>query len=49
MNKKIFLVTGANSGLGKGCARLLAEQGYQVLMLCRSAERGQAALEENGN
>lgn len=46
MNKKIFLVTGANSGLGKGCSLLLAQEGYHVLMLCRSAERGKAALVE---
>lgn len=46
MSKKIFLVTGANSRPGRGCSLLLAQQGYHVLMLCRSAERGQAALGE---
>lgn len=44
--KKIALVTGANSGMGKATAAALADQGYQVVMLCRNKERGEAALEE---
>ena len=46
MSKQIFLVTSANSGLGKGCSLILAQERYHVLMLCRSPKRGQVALEE---
>lgn len=44
--KKIALVTGANSGMGKATVASLADQGYRVIMLCRSEERGTAALKE---
>jgi NAD(P)-dependent dehydrogenase (short-subunit alcohol dehydrogenase family) len=37
------LVTGANSGIGFEAARALAELGAQVVLLCRSRERGEAA------
>jgi NAD(P)-dependent dehydrogenase (short-subunit alcohol dehydrogenase family) len=46
MPKKRYLVTGANSGLGKASALELARMGHQVILLCRSAERGQEALQE---
>ncbi len=39
-------VTGANSGIGKATALGLAERGAEVWMLCRSKERGEAALAE---
>lgn len=45
-DKKIAVVTGANSGMGKATVAALADQGYTVIMLCRSQERGQKALEE---
>jgi NAD(P)-dependent dehydrogenase (short-subunit alcohol dehydrogenase family) len=41
--EKIALVTGANSGLGKEVAAGLARQGYTVVMVVRSRERGEAA------
>lgn len=44
--KKLAMVTGANSGMGKATAAALADQGYQVVMLCRNKERGEAALKE---
>lgn len=44
MNKKIVLITGANSGIGKATAIGLAEQGAEVIMACRNKERGEAAL-----
>jgi NAD(P)-dependent dehydrogenase (short-subunit alcohol dehydrogenase family) len=45
-NKKIAIVTGGNSGMGKATVSSLAEQGFTVIMLCRSRQRGEAALEE---
>ena len=39
------LVTGANSGIGLETARVLTARGAHVILACRSAERGQAALE----
>jgi retinol dehydrogenase 14 len=40
------LVTGANSGIGKVTARALAARGMDVILVCRSRERGKAALNE---
>ncbi len=40
------LITGANSGLGLVCARELARAGAAVVLACRSAERGAAAVQE---
>ena len=45
-DKKIAVVTGANSGMGKATVAALADQGYTVIMLCRSKLRGEAALQE---
>ena len=45
-NKKICLVTGANSGIGKEIAIGLAKAGAHVIMVCRNSKRGQTALEE---
>lgn len=42
---KIAIVTGANSGIGLEAARLLAQKGSQVIMACRSLEKGHAAAE----
>src|SRR5271156_4130032 len=40
------IVTGANTGLGFECARALAETGdWHVVVACRSAEKGRAAVE----
>ena len=38
-----MLVTGANGGIGMATSRQLAGQGAQVVMVCRSPERGQTA------
>jgi retinol dehydrogenase-12 len=46
MQGKICIVTGANSGIGKVTAAELAAAGAKVVMVCRNAERGSAALEE---
>jgi dehydrogenase/reductase SDR family protein 12 len=46
INSQSFVVTGANSGLGKWTALELAKRGASVHMVCRNQERGEAALKE---
>jgi NAD(P)-dependent dehydrogenase (short-subunit alcohol dehydrogenase family) len=46
MSGKTCIVTGANSGIGKETVLGLAQLGAHVVMVCRSQEKGQAALEE---
>lgn len=46
MAGRTCLVTGANSGLGYATTKALAERGARVIMLCRSAERGESARDE---
>mmetsp|Transcript_28894 Transcript_28894/g.33236 ORF Transcript_28894/g.33236 Transcript_28894/m.33236 type:complete len:353 (-) Transcript_28894:560-1618(-) len=43
---KIAIVTGANSGLGLETARVLAKEGAQVVMACRSPSKCQSTKEE---
>ncbi len=45
-DKKIAMVTGGNSGMGKATVAALADRGFTVIMLCRSKSRGETALEE---
>jgi NAD(P)-dependent dehydrogenase (short-subunit alcohol dehydrogenase family) len=42
---KTVIVTGANSGIGFEAARVFAERGADLIMACRSSERGHAAAE----
>lgn len=42
----VVVVTGANSGIGKSVSRQLAEQDHHVVMVCRNADKGQAAADE---
>jgi NAD(P)-dependent dehydrogenase (short-subunit alcohol dehydrogenase family) len=42
------LVTGGNSGIGREAVRIFADHGAQVLLACRNAEKGAAALEQIG-
>ena len=46
MDKKLCIITGANSGIGKQSAIQMAQSGYHVIIGCRSKERGEKALEE---
>ncbi|PHN01410.1 SDR family oxidoreductase [Flavilitoribacter nigricans] len=45
MEGKICIVTGANSGIGFETAKALAGKGAEVVMVCRSEDKGQAARE----
>ncbi len=45
LDGKVFIVTGANSGLGYESSLMLAEKGAKVVMACRNLERGQNSLE----
>lgn len=43
---KTFIVTGANSGLGLETSKALASKNAQVIMACRSADKGEQAKNE---
>ncbi|HWV12075.1 MAG TPA: oxidoreductase [Sphingobium sp.] len=41
---RVFLVTGANTGIGFETAKALASKGARVLLACRDARRGEEAI-----
>ena len=43
---KVAVITGANTGIGKICAKDMSRRGAKVVILCRSMDRGEAAAEE---
>ena len=46
VNERVFVVTGANSGIGKAIALGLARLGGTVVLACRDATRGEAACQD---
>ena len=46
MDDKIFVVTGATSGIGKALTEDLAKPGQMIVMVARDAKRGNAVLNE---
>ncbi len=45
MSKKV-IITGANGGIGKATAVIMATKGYHVVMVCRNIEKGEQARQE---
>ena len=45
LNGRVYMVTGANSGIGYCCAKQLAALGAEVHLVCRNEERGIKAME----
>jgi retinol dehydrogenase-12 len=43
---RVFVVTGANTGIGRATAHALARQGGRVILACRSREKTEPILEE---
>eukprot|EP00959_Pyramimonas_sp_CCMP1952_P087739 1835807-Pyramimonas_sp.AAC.4 len=43
LSSKVFLVTGANAGIGREVTEYLASKGGKVYMVCRDKERGEKA------
>lgn len=46
IQEKVVLITGASSGIGEGCARLLAEKGARVVLGARRVERLERLIED---
>jgi FlaA1/EpsC-like NDP-sugar epimerase len=46
LNGKVFIVTGANSGIGKETVRELARRKARVIMACRDLENAKNAIED---
>ena len=43
---KTFVITGANSGIGKVCTQVLSKFGCSVIMLCRREEAARVVIDE---
>lgn len=53
LSTKVYVVTGANGGLGRAISEFLAARGATLYMVCRNQQRGEAArdqiIEQTGN
>lgn len=49
MEKKTVLITGASSGIGEGCARKFAMNGYRLILNGRNVEKLTAVKRELEN
>jgi NAD(P)-dependent dehydrogenase (short-subunit alcohol dehydrogenase family) len=45
-DKRVVVITGANTGLGKVTAQQLSAQGFTVVGACRNVEKGEEAARE---
>ena len=46
LKDKVVIITGASSGIGEACARLLAQQGCKLTLAARSVDKLQALADE---
>ncbi len=46
MDKKVVVITGASSGIGKACAHVFAAQGFRIVMAARDFQKLQQAAGE---
>ncbi|MHA1984980.1 MAG: SDR family oxidoreductase [Candidatus Hodarchaeales archaeon] len=46
MSKKTIAITGANSGIGKAAAIILAKENHRIIMLCRSKSSSEKVRQE---
>ena len=46
LSGKVIIVTGGNSGLGYESVKVFAQKGAEVILACRSVEKGEAAKTE---
>lgn len=46
MRGKVAVITGANTGIGLGCAKVFSEAGMNVVLAARRKEKGEAAAAE---
>ena len=46
LKDKVFIITGATSGMGKGITLKFAEEGALLIINGRNQERGKAVLDE---
>ena len=48
MNEKVFLITGASTGIGEATARRAVEAGFKVVLAARSTDKLEQLVTEFG-